>query len=148
MTHEPGLTPPSEPMAPAWGETAAEGPPVPPGSPAYGLPVAYQQVTGQQTHQGGLWAMILGILGLVSGILVLPTSGITLLGMICSPVALGLGLWSSKAISSRPDLYNNRGHAVAGWVLGLIGILLAVVMLLVAAAFVALFIWLFAGVEQ
>ena len=66
--------------------------------PSYGLPVQYQQVTGQQTHQGALWSMILGIVGLASAVLSVPTSGITALGMVCSPVALGLGLWSSKAV--------------------------------------------------
>ena len=92
--------------------------------------------------------MILGIVGLASAVLSVPTSGITALGMVCSPVALGLGLWSSRAVRDRPDLYNNRGQAIAGWIMGLIGILLALVALLVVLAFVALVVAVFAGAEQ
>ena len=78
----------------------------------------------------------------------MPTSGITALGMICSPVALGLGLWSSKAVSDRPDLYNNRGQAIAGWIMGVIGIVLAVLAVLLVVVVIGLVIWIFSGVEQ
>ena len=115
---------------------------------AYGVPAQYQQVTGQQTHQGALASMILGIVGLASAILALPTGGITAPGMICSPVAFGLGLWSSKVVRNRPDVYNNRGQAIAGWIMGLIGILLAVLALLLVLAFVGLLVWVFAEAEQ
>lgn len=158
MTEQPGPTPPSpadEPSSPAWGEAppappAYGAPPAPPAygalpaPPAYGVPVAYQAPTGTQTHQGGLWAMILGIVGLVSGVLALPTSGITALGMVCSPVALGLGLWSRKEIQQRPDLYSNGGQATAGWIMGFIGVVLGLLALLLVLAIVALFIWVFA----
>ena len=146
MTHQPGATPPNrpdEPSSPWWGAA----PPPPPGPP-YAVPVQYQQVTGHQTHRGALCSMILGIVGLASALLALPTSGITAPGMICSPVAFGLGLWSSKVVGERPDVYNNRGHAIAGWVMGLVGMLLALLGLLLAVVVVALIIWLFAGVEQ
>lgn len=175
MTDQPGLTPPTptptqtpaqtptpeptpEPTSPPWGtaETPAPADPAatpwpsyaPPAVPAYGVPPAYQQTTGQQTHQGGLWSMILGIVGLASAVLAIPTSGITALGMVCSPVALGLGIWSSRQIRDRPDLYDNRGQAVAGWIMGLIGILLALLALFLVVAFVALIIGIFASVEQ
>ncbi|MDZ5622788.1 DUF4190 domain-containing protein [Nocardioides sp. HM23] len=150
MTDQPGLTPPrppDEPASPPWG-AAPLPPPPPPPPPAYGVPAQYQQVTGQQTHQGALWSMILGIVGLVSAILSLPTGGLTAPGMVCSPVAFGVGLWASKAVRNRPDLYNNRGQAIAGWIMGLIGILLAVLALLLVLAFFGLLIWLFAGAEQ
>jgi hypothetical protein len=147
VTDQPGQSPPppppgapEEPSSPAWGTA--------PQQPAYALPVQYQQVTGQQTHQGALWSMILGIVGLASAVLSLPTSGITALGMVCSPVALGLGLWSSRAVRDRPDLYNNRGQAIAGWIMGLVGTVLAVVAVLVVLAFVALVVAVFAGGEQ
>ena len=143
MTEQPGLTPPSspeEPTAPPWG-----GAPPPP--PAYGVPAIYQAaVPGTQTHQGALWSMILGIIGLVSGVLAIPTSGITAIGMICSPVAFGLGLTSSNAIKGRPGVYNNGGQAKAGWIMGLIGMVLAILALLAVLALVALFLWLFAEV--
>ncbi len=137
-------TPPGEPPVPAWGAAAQPMPPV----PVAAVPVQYQQVTGQQTHQGALWSMVLGIVGLASGVLAIPTSGITAPGIICSPVAFGLGLWSSKVVRERPDVYGNRGQAIAGWVMGLIGMLLAVAALVLAVAVVALVIWIFAGVEQ
>ncbi len=149
MTDQPGPPPPApppppgasdEPPGPAWGAA--------PPQPGYALPVQYQQVTGQQTHQGALWSMILGILGLASAVLSVPTSGIAALGMVCSPIALGLGLWSSKAVRDRPDLYNNRGQAIAGWIMGLIGIVLAVLALLLVVAFVGLIIWIFSEAEQ
>ena len=112
------------------------------------MPAAYQQVSGEQTHQGALWSLILGIAGLVSAVLSVPTSGITAVGIVCSPIAFGLGLWSSKATAARPDLYKNRGQAVAGWILGLIGTLLALLSLLVVVVFVGLIIWIFSGVES
>lgn len=147
MTDQPGPTPPSapdEPAAPPWGGA----PPPPPAPYAYGVPIAYQAVTGRQTHQGALWSMILGIIGLVSAILSLPTGGLTAPGMVCSPVAFGLGLWSSRAVRDRPDVYNNRGQAIAGWIMGLIGMLLALLALLLVLAFFGLLIWIFAGAEQ
>src|SRR5690349_18082370 len=87
----PGLTSPSAPLdpeAPAWGSPASAPPPPPVVTPytPYGVPAQYQQNTGTETHQGALWSMILGIIGLVSAVLALPTSGITALGMACSPV--------------------------------------------------------------
>lgn len=160
-TREPTGQPTRQPTSPPWGtaETHPSADPAgpaatpwpsyaPPAVPAYGVPPAYQQTTGQQTHQGGLWAMILGIVGLASAVLAIPTSGIAALGMVCSPVALGLGIWSSRQIRDRPDLYDNRGQAVAGWIMGLIGILLALLALFLVVAFVALIIGIFASVEQ
>ncbi|PWN02006.1 hypothetical protein DJ010_15860 [Nocardioides silvaticus] len=131
-----------EPEAPAWG-SAAPPPPPPPAA----LPPMYQQVTGDQTHQGALWSMILGIVGLVAAVLSLPTSGITAPGIVCSPIAFGLGLWASRATAARPDLYKNRGMALAGWIMGLIGMLLVVISLVVIALFIGLLIWLFSSVE-
>lgn len=144
MTDQPGLTPPSapdEPSSPEWGAAPTQ-------QPAYAVPLQYQQVTGQQTHQGALWSMILGIVGLASAVIAVPTGGFTAPGMICSPIAFGLGLWSSKVVRDRPDVYNNRGQAIAGWIMGLIGILLAVLALLIVVAFVALIVWIFAEAEQ
>lgn len=174
MTDQPGLTPPTpistpeptteptpQPASPPWGTaddqeapgpTGSVGSPwpsyAPPAVPAYGVPPAYQQATGGETHQGGLWAMLLGCIGLASAVLAIPTSGVTALGMVCSPVALGLGIWSSRQIRDRPDLYSNHGQAVAGWIMGLIGILLALLALLLVVAFVALIVGIFASVEQ
>jgi hypothetical protein len=146
VTGPPGLTPPGapdEPSSPPWGTAAPEPAP----QVAYAVPVQYQQVTGQQTHLGALWSMILGIVGLVSAVLALPLAGFTAPGMVCSPVAFGLGLWSSKVVRDRPDVYGNRGQAIAGWVMGLIGMLLAVLALLVVVAFVGLVIWIFSEAE-
>ena len=139
------MTDQSEPEAPAWGSTPAPPPPPPP----YGLPAAYQQVTGQQTHQGALWSMILGIVGLVAVVLSVPTSLATAPGVLFSPIAFGLGLWASKATAARPDLYNNRGQAVAGWIMGLIGTLLAILGVIILVLFLGLIIWIFtAGAES
>ena len=136
-----------EPEVPAWGAAPATPPPPPP--PASNpLPPAYQQVSGEQTHQGALWSMILGIAGLVSAVLSVPTNGITAPGIVCSPIAFGLGLWASRATAARPDLYKNRGQAIAGWILGLIGTLLALFTLLIVVLFVGLVIWIFSGVES
>ena len=148
MTDQPGPPPARPAAAGRLRRTARTGMGCGPPQPGYALPVQYQQVTGQQTHQGALWSMILGILGLASAVLSVPTSGIAALGMVCSPIALGLGLWSSKAVRDRPDLYNNRGQAIAGWIMGLIGIVLAVLALLLVVAFVGLIIWIFSEAEQ
>lgn len=154
MTDQPGLTPPSapspsdelaepeEPTAPPWGAAP------PPRPPAYGVPAIYQAVVpGTQTHQGALWSMILGIVGLASGVLAIPTSGLTAIGMVCSPVAFGLGLASSNAIKRQPGVFNNLGQAKAGWIMGLIGMVIAILSLLVVLALFALVVWLFASAD-
>lgn len=149
------MTEEQEAETPAWGAAppppapATPAPPPPPPPPPYGgLPAAYQQVTGEQTHQGALWSLILGIAGLAAALLSVPTSGVTAPGVVCSPIAFGLGLWASKATAARPDLYKNRGQALAGWILGLIGTLLAVASLIVVVLFIGLIIWLYSGVES
>ncbi len=150
------MTEEQEAESPAWG---AAHPPPPPATPAppppppqkttsYDLPAAYQQVTGEQTHQGALWSLVLGLVGLAAALLSVPTSGITAPGIVCSPIAFGLGLWASRATAARPDLYKNRGQALAGWILGLIGTLLAVASLIVVVLFIGLIIWIFSGVES
>lgn len=146
------MTDEQEAESPAWGAspTSTTPPPPPPPAPTptpYSLPAAYQPVTGEQTHQGALWSMILGILGLVAAVLSVPTSGITAPGVVCSPIAFGLGLWASRATAARPDVYNNRGQAIAGWIMGLIGTILAVLSLVVVLLFIGLIIWIFSGVE-
>jgi hypothetical protein len=138
---QPGLTPPSEPFEP-YTPPAGVAAPEP-----YVVPARYLAPTGRETHGGALCSMVLGIIGVVSGVLVLPTSGISAIGMLCSPVALGLGIWSGRVIAREPHVYGNKGMATAGWILGLVGLVLALLMVLFVVAIVAFFIWVFSGAE-
>ncbi|MEP4650948.1 MAG: DUF4190 domain-containing protein [Ilumatobacter sp.] len=77
-------------------------------------------------------SMIVGIVGLA----MLPCYGVPTLFM--APIAFFLGRSSQKEIDAAPGAWSNRGMAKAGWILGLIGIILVV---LFAIAVAALFIW-------
>jgi hypothetical protein len=109
MTDQPGLTPPpptSDPTGPAWGTAEPPDPAeppwqayAPPAAPAYGVPVAYQQTTGQETHQGGLWSMILGIAGLAIAGWIMGLVGILIAVLavlvVVAIVALIIGIFAS-----------------------------------------------------
>jgi hypothetical protein len=75
-------------------------------------------------------ALVLGIVGLV----LVSTCWGSVLAVIVSPIALGLGLSARRAVD-RGEM-GGRGQATAGFVMGIIGLVLS---LLTIAAFVLAF---------
>jgi hypothetical protein len=101
----------------------AFGPQVPPTAyPLSGRPV-------RMTNSFAIWGMILGILALVC---CCPKLLLGTLGLIFSLIGL-------SQINARPDLYEGRGFAIAGIVLSVLSLLIAVFVLL---------LWLGAGAFQ
>jgi hypothetical protein len=126
--------PPPPPMAsPPYGPPAAGQVPDPTTAwgaawtPSYGAPLA-----GSQQHKGANQAMILGIVAVVSLGLAFFCC-VTIPGLVCAPIAWGKGVSAKRDIDAMPGVYGNRGEAVAGIVMGIIG---SVCGLLVIAAFV------------
>jgi len=95
------------------------------GQPGYG-PVA-------QSHGKATTSMVLGIVGLVS---VFVCYGI--LGVILGPLAFFMGRSAEKEIDLAPNAWSNRGMARAGWIMGLIQIIIAVIAVI---GLVAVIIW-------
>ena len=104
------------------------------GGAAYGYPAPGPQPFGYGMGQGPggpVWpgpppsngksvaAMVIGIIGLVA----VSTCWGSFLGIILCPIALGLGL-SAKRAADRGEL-GGRGQAVAGFVMGIVGTVLA-----------------------
>lgn len=121
----PGYVPPPAPppqMAhdPAGGWGAAW-------APAYGAPMP-----GSQDHPGANQAMVLGIVAMVCLGLSLFCC-VTIPGLVCAPIAWVKGARAKREIDANPGLYGNRGQAVAGVVMGVIG---SICGLLVVAAFI------------
>ncbi|NLU76491.1 DUF4190 domain-containing protein [Streptomyces sp. HNM0575] len=121
--------PPQQPQAPQpyAGSGAAYGYPNPAPQPyGYGAgpgPVGYGW-HGPPQQPGGkaVAAMVLGIIGLLT----VSTCWGSFLGIFLSPVALGLGL-SAKRAADRGEA-GGRGQAVAGFVMGIIGTVLSVLL--------------------
>lgn len=115
--------------APApYGSANPYGPPTAYGSPAgygYAPPGYYGAVAGSQRNDLGIWALILGILSLVSGLLIV--TGIP---------AIIVGNMSKRAVARGEA--NNAGMGTAGVVLGWIAVGISVVGLLAVLAFMAL----------
>lgn len=91
-----------------------------PDQPAYGI---------LRDHTQATVALVLGIVGILSGLLVL------------SPVAWWLGKQALAEIDAAPGVYSNRGSAQAGRICGIIGtgILTLVVLFFVALVLLVLF---------
>ncbi len=144
----------SSPEPPPYGEPYPQDPSQPGGSygqpyqpPAsggdpyagyqpYGSPSPYGQHPGfgyGESHQGALTSMILGIASVVTAVV---------FGCCFAPLAIiGLGLGggavftavkAKKEIDTAPQRFVNRGQAVAGLVTGIIGMVLAALVLLFA----------------
>ena len=87
-------------------------PPPPPGAGGYG----YVQ---QQTNKKAIWALVLGILSLVC------------CGLFAGIPAIILGNMAKSEIDLSGGLQSGRGMAVAGFVLGIIGVVWTIVALIV-----------------
>ncbi|HEU5044353.1 MAG TPA: DUF4190 domain-containing protein [Nocardioidaceae bacterium] len=86
-------------------------PPPPPGAGGYG----YVQ---QQTNKKAIWALVLGILSLVC------------CGLFAGIPAIILGNMARSEIDASGGLQSGRGMAVAGFVLGIIGVVWTIVALI------------------
>jgi hypothetical protein len=122
----PAAPPPplsSQDPAPAWGAAW---------TPAYG-PV----LPGSKDHQGASQAMVLGIVAmvcLVTGFFCC----VTIPGLVCAPIAWAKGARAKHEIDAYPGVYGNRGQAVAGIVMGVIGSIGGVLVVLASVAFALL----------
>lgn len=126
-TSEP---PPSEPAPPPTGPPRSQEP-QPPGPPPQApyeqtsqppqpqqfVPPGSQQPASPKTHAGAVWALVLGILGIVlcPGILSIP--------------AIVVGRISEKTIEESGGWYEGGGMAKAGWIMGIVGTVFAVLIL-------------------
>lgn len=137
-TGEPPYGAPA-PVQPPYGQPYGQPPyqqgypPAPggqPGYPVYGQPMGYAQSLGAATT-----SMVLGIIALGS-LLLAPFCCVTIPGVLTAPFALFTGLSARRQIARNPGVYSNAGHATAGLVMGIIGTVLAV---LLVVAIVLLF---------
>lgn len=124
--------PPQDPYGqPPYGQPPYGQPPY--GPPPYGQP---QYGYGyRRSHTQATTAMVLGIISTACAVLALACC-VTYPGFLTGPFAIVLGLKARREIDASPGTYDNRGHAVAGFVTGIIG---TVIGLLVLLLFVALF---------
>jgi hypothetical protein len=143
--------PPQDPNDPNQPPPDASVPPVPPAPPAYGTPppppaygtpppaapygappaygapqygAAPYGAPVSSTNQKGLWAMILGIVGL-------------LCCGLAAIAALVLGIQAKNEIAASGGAQTNAGQAQAGYILGIIGCALWVVGIVVYAIAIA-----------
>jgi len=102
----------------------------PPGYQSFGQPVY-----GRPTSSNGkaTASMVVGIVGLVSIVICYGA-----LGIVLGPISFFMGRSAEKEMALAPDAWSNRGMARAGWIMGLIQIILAIVVIL---AFGAILIW-------
>lgn len=124
-----------QPQQPPYGQNPyLQQPPYPQqpyGAPqfsGYGVPVpgySYAQAHGRATT-----SMVLGIIALV-GIIATPFCCVTLPAMFCGPFAIWTGATARRDIDRNPAAYNNRGQAVAGFIMGIVASVLAVLIILV-----------------
>jgi hypothetical protein len=117
--------PPDEPQRPSWQQPEQQPPPWQQPEQQWQQPQQQQQ-WGQQPYQQGQWqpspptpgaataALILGICGVVLGF--------CLLGWLCAIPALILGYKGRNEIDNSGGRLGGRGQAVAGIVLGWVGI--------------------------
>lgn len=128
---KPGVPPPPEAESAGWssppgGSGSAWGPPQPPGSPTPGgwaQPPASQYRTS--TNGFAVAALVLGIIG-IPAVLVL-------VGLLFAVLALIFGLVARSQIAKSGGAQGGGGMAMAGIVLGSIGIVLEVIIIVVAA---------------
>lgn len=137
-----GAAPPPPPTAGGYG---APGPSAPGATPWAPYPVNPQganpyQVNqqyvafGAPTHQLATTSLVLGIIG-IAGVLLTPVFLITFLAVVCSPFAIWLGVRSRREIRANPRQYGGEGVATAGFITGIIGVVLGVIGLLLILAF-------------
>ena len=132
----PGYVPPATPPPPM--ASPPHGPPQPGHAPeppsAWGAAwtPAYGPMIPGRDHQGANQAMVLGIVAMVCLGLAFFCC-VTIPGLVCAPVAWAKGARAKREIDASPGVYGNRGQAVAGVVMGVIG---SVCGLLVVAAFI------------
>ena len=121
---------PGQEPAPPGGQQPPEQPP-PPNPPGYGAPPpGYQPVPGAygggaQQNQKALWSMILGIVGLVC------------CGLFAAIPAIILGHMGKKEIDATGGAQSGRGMAQAGFIMGIIGTVLSV---LIAIGYIVLIV--------
>lgn len=75
--------------------------------------------------------MVLGIVGLASFVFCYGA-----LSIVLGPLSFFLGRSAQKEIQATPTAWSNAGMAKAGWILGLIQTILAVIVIIVIVAFV------------
>lgn len=141
-TYAPPPNPPAPPSPPVYGQPQQPPygqnpylqqpyPQQPYGAPpfsGYGAPVP--GYTYAQSHGRATTSMVLGIVALV-GIVATPFCCITLPAMFCGPFAIWTGFTAKRDIDRNPTAYNNRGQAVAGFIMGIVASVLAVLIILV-----------------
>ena len=113
---------PAQPQYPGQPQYQTGGYPMQPGypdMPAYGT---------LRDNSTATLALVLGLLGLVTGIVVV------------SPIAWWKGQEALNEIDDAPGVYNNRGMALGGKICGIIGTVLLGLALLFIAAMVILFV--------
>lgn len=77
--------------------------------------------------------MVVGIVGLAS---IVFCYGV--LGIVLGPIAYFMGRSAEKEMALAPNAWSNKGMARAGWIMGLIQIIIAIVVVLAVGA---LIIW-------
>ena len=92
---------------------------------------------GAQDHQGAGQAMVLGIIAMVCLATGLGCC-VTIPGLVCAPIAWVKGARAKREIDAHPGVYGNRGQAVAGIVMGVIGSVGGVLVILAIVAFALL----------
>ncbi len=140
----PPYAPPAGPPNPYLQQPYAQAPygqqpyGVPPGFAGYGQAVPgyhYAQSLGTATT-----SMVLGIVALVS-LLLTPFCCITLPGLLVGPFAVWTGWSARREIDRNPAAYTNRGQAVAGFVMGIIASVLAVLVVIGIVVFIGAADW-------
>ncbi|WP_143016122.1 DUF4190 domain-containing protein [Nocardioides szechwanensis] len=150
-TPPPSTPPYGAPEPPAYGQPPAQPPygqnpylqqpPAPYGAPqfaGYGAPVPGYSYA--QSHGRATTSMVLGIVALV-GILATPFCCITLPAMFAGPFAIWTGATAKRQIDQNPAAYNNRGQAVAGFIMGIVASVLAVLIIIVIVVFIGATDW-------
>lgn len=98
------------------------------GQPPYGY--GYRQ-----SHRTATTAMVLGLISTGCAVLSFACC-LTYPGFLTGPFAIVLGLKARREVDASPGSFDNRGHAVTGFVTGIVGTVLGVLVLLL---FVLLF---------
>jgi Domain of unknown function (DUF4190) len=120
------MSTPEQPETPSTEQTPPTAYGLPPQPPVYGYPQPYAPVP--PTDGAGIAALVLGIVSLTFAC----AYGF---GLILSPVALFLGRSSMKRIDASQGQIGGRGFAQAGFIMGIVGTVLLVLMLVALAVF-------------
>lgn len=78
---------------------------------------------------------------LVLGILSIPTCCFYGLGLVLGIIAIVLGKKAKKLHAENPDMYTGIGNAKAGYVTGIIGLILTILYIIFVIIIVAAFGW-------